>query len=239
MSKSEAKNEIDNLLSEIQALQQTLGTPEGAKAAAELGEGVGLSESPEEGSGGGTPEGHSDEGVAEEGEDAPRIVEADDQFLEEFTANAELPEESVPESDMEATLAALRPEEPVGGALAEMASTAEEKTAPAATVRPVRPVDTEISKMVTETLSEPQTATPRAGISRAGETASFSSAGAEEGALSLNLRGKISLELIYESFDQKVRVSFGESFLTVSLQDGTEFKIPVAKKGSARVKAVA
>ncbi|MBC7690327.1 MAG: hypothetical protein H7222_01035 [Methylotenera sp.] len=53
--------------------------------------------------------------------------------------------------------------------------------------------------------------------------------GSPEGALTMSLKGNMTLTLNYECAGQSVTVSFGEQFLKVQLADGTEFKIPVGK----------
>ncbi len=55
---------------------------------------------------------------------------------------------------------------------------------------------------------------------------------AGEGALSMTLTGSMRLSLKYEQDGQEVCVSFTDQFLMVSLADGTEFKIPVARAAS-------
>jgi hypothetical protein len=314
MSQSDTKSEIDSLLSEIQDLQESLTSSGESKV--EPASALEAEEAPD-----------SDGSDAE----AVKIVEADDHFLEEFEANAEFAEltgEAVGmESDMEATLAALRPEEPVGGALADMLPNEgavanlegssevpseapadslpeaaldsapeslelslepEIPAAPAAlgdlppvmaapvmepspfsspslvhSASPARGGDPLINEMVTETLDSPQAlsaaalapplkvvesfprphiepvALPRGTGAPASSAIQASASSADGGSMSLTLKGRIALDLTYQAFDRRVTLSFGESFLKVSLQDGTEFKIPVAKKGSARVKAVA
>ncbi len=215
MSQSDGKNEIDSLLSEIRELEQTLETP-------------------------------ADSGA--ESEETPRIVEASDEFLEEFKESAEtvgVADDSPPESDMEATLASLRPEEPIGGALAEVlppeavpvaatgSSTALGEDASSEDLFSER---NEIEKPATLRAVAPA---PSARAPEGEQRETHAALPEDEGSLRMSLRGRMSLELCYESFDQRVTLSFGESFLTVSLQDGTEFKIPVAKKGSKRVKTAA
>lgn len=56
-----------------------------------------------------------------------------------------------------------------------------------------------------------------------------------DGTLTMMLSGNMTLKLKYEYGDQEVTVSFAEQALRVQLSDGTEFKIPVGR--GARLKA--
>jgi hypothetical protein len=52
---------------------------------------------------------------------------------------------------------------------------------------------------------------------------------AEEGSLTISLKGSMSLKLKYETEGREVTVAFEDRFLKVELSDGTEFKIPVGE----------
>lgn len=56
----------------------------------------------------------------------------------------------------------------------------------------------------------------------------------QDGALTLTLSGKMTLNLKYEFEGQDVKIQFRDGCLHVELVDGTEFKVPV---GSKRLKA--
>lgn len=55
-----------------------------------------------------------------------------------------------------------------------------------------------------------------------------------EGSLTMTLTGNMSLKLRYEFEGQEVTVGFVDNFLQVTLADGTEFKVPVARAKALR-----
>ncbi|MGK5087409.1 hypothetical protein WDW86_07605 [Bdellovibrionota bacterium FG-2] len=57
----------------------------------------------------------------------------------------------------------------------------------------------------------------------------------DEGTLSMKLTGNMTLRLQYECFGQEITVSFSGQVFHVQLSDGTEFKIPVARRHLHRV----
>lgn len=59
------------------------------------------------------------------------------------------------------------------------------------------------------------------------------------GALTLTLKGEMSLNLEYETGGSTVCVAFSDGFLHVTLADGTEFKIPMPTQKSAKLRSVA
>lgn len=62
-----------------------------------------------------------------------------------------------------------------------------------------------------------------------GRGAGQSSASTNEGSLTMNLTGNMSLKLRYEFEGQEVTIGFVDQFLQVILADGTEFKVPVGQ----------
>ncbi len=56
-----------------------------------------------------------------------------------------------------------------------------------------------------------------------------------DGTLSMKLTGNMTLRLQYECFGQEISVSFSGQVFHVQLSDGTEFKIPVARRHLHRV----
>jgi hypothetical protein len=61
---------------------------------------------------------------------------------------------------------------------------------------------------------------------------------ADEGSLTMSIRGNMTLKLKYECDGCEVMVGVQGNALVVQLADGTEFKIPVRGRGSSRLKAV-
>ena len=123
------------------------------------------------------------------------------------------------EAPMEEMLASAGVEEASGGALAgaeveethEVEESQPEVEAPQVAQRVESPVSASVVRPVFQSVPAPA---PRA---------------AGEGALSMTLTGAMRLSLKYEQDGQEVSVSFTDQFLMVSLADGTEFKIPVAR----------
>ncbi|HLD99020.1 MAG TPA: hypothetical protein VJB59_02110 [Bdellovibrionota bacterium] len=65
-------------------------------------------------------------------------------------------------------------------------------------------------------------------------TSAPSRAGASEGALTMTLTGNMTLSLKYDFEGEEVIVGFTDHTLKVQLSDGTEFKIPVRRRGLKR-----
>lgn len=57
----------------------------------------------------------------------------------------------------------------------------------------------------------------------------------EEGCLTLSLKGNMKLNLTYEASGKVVTVGFDDEHLTVTLTDGTEFRVPVKRESIKKV----
>lgn len=59
----------------------------------------------------------------------------------------------------------------------------------------------------------------------------------QSGTLTLSLTGSMNLRLRYECEGQEVTIGFVDDALRVELADGTEFKVPVRRRGAGRAAA--
>jgi hypothetical protein len=211
---AETHDEIDDIMAEIERIKNTMTTPIAGSSVETASESVTGSES---------------SGPASEAE----VV----QEVDFGAANTDAP--------LEETLGAIEVEEASGGVLSDsqpeiVAASVEsmpegvfagepvEGVAPAAVMEAKEPfVPKLVPEMPSVSRATFQPIAPRSQSSRPGES----------GSLSMTLSGSMTLSLKYEMDGQEVTIGFDDSFLHLSLADGTEFKIPVGR--SARKNAAA
>jgi hypothetical protein len=136
------------------------------------------------------------------------------------------------EPSMEETLGSEIEEPAAGGLLAEATVPATEASAPVEAPAPVEgearvPVAAK-QEEATVTEFKPK-AVPVAEPEPRGES--------QSGTLTLSLTGSMNLRLRYECEGQEVTIGFVDGALRVELADGTEFKVPVRRKGAGRAAA--
>ena len=88
----------------------------------------------------------------------------------------------------------------------------------------------------TEIISDPEspTVTATEAVAEHEEFPMSQKTSDQEGSLTMTLQGSMNLKLKYESDGQEVSVAFSNGFLMVTLADGTEFKVPVARTRAVR-----
>jgi len=144
---------------------------------------------------------------------------------------------------MEETLAGLEDEAPVGKSLLDDDLAAIEQEAEAAadeiTEEPEAITDEELTDEMAGIVdhlngTENGLGKKEVAVKAAQKTTNrTTTAGAEEGSLTLSVSGAMSLKLRYEGGDQEIEVSLAGDALVVRLSDGSEFRIPVKAGRSA------
>ncbi|OFZ78936.1 MAG: hypothetical protein A2603_14640 [Bdellovibrionales bacterium RIFOXYD1_FULL_55_31] len=208
---SDTQDEIDKIMSEIEDLQKELASADSAPA------GTSAADEPHE------PDLKVIEG-GEGGESGESEDEPSADAMGEFHA-------SEGDVSMEETLGDLKEEEPsTGNSLLDQIGT--EQATAAEESETNMSLDNVESDNAGDFSSDLET--EEEVEQRPVRTSAPSRAGASEGALTMTLTGNMTLSLKYDFEGEEVIVGFTDHTLKVQLSDGTEFKIPVRRRGLKR-----
>ena len=127
----------------------------------------------------------------------------------------------------------LEEESPVAAAIAAAAREEESELAPTEVEEPV-----DEQNVSDEDFASAEAETEEEIMNHRNPQAPIQTPPAEEGTLTMTLKGNMTLKLQYDCEGQMVTVGFADGALKIALADGTEFKIPVGR-GKAPLRRVA